>query len=43
MISKAWVARRYMSKMMKAIVCDGNGGPEVMKIGDIDLPECKEG
>jgi NADPH2:quinone reductase len=27
---------------MKAIVCDGFGGPEVLKVGEIDMPKCNE-
>lgn len=27
---------------MKAIICDGTGGPKVMKIGEVDIPVCGE-
>ena len=46
MKSKAYLlskhSTRSFSKFMKAIVCDGFGGPEVMKVSDqVELPEVK--
>ena len=31
------------SKTMKAIICDGFGGPEVLKVGDRPIPQLGEG
>lgn len=40
MIKKS-LKRLFSAKTMRAIVFDQPGGPEVMKIGTVPLPECK--
>ena len=36
--------RTFSARMkMKAIVCEGVGGPEVMAVKEVDIPKCGEG